>query len=104
MKHFCFMPSTGVEIIIPDGVEMLCLAKPADKEGEMEAALRAKHAGVELSFPLIQIVDNLKKQPPEACKPLAAYVIMEVLKAGHLKITPLGDNKFTLEKMEEAEK
>ncbi len=75
------MPETDVRLIIPESVELFCMAG-LEKDGRMEfeCCKAGNTSGIEISFPLMAIIDGLKRLPREKAKEGACYAIFEIAK------------------------
>jgi len=98
-----YMPKTGVEVVIPEGVEVMVIAdKDANKDvGELECAIGVKGSVraqvVRFSYPVVVLTENLKELPTGLRKAVAVRTILEIAKAAGFDVSEVEES---LDKME----
>jgi len=92
------MPETDVRLIIPEGVELFCMVGyEKDGKGEMECCKAGSQNGIEVSFPLMAIIDGLKRLPTRAQVEGARFAILEIAKTAGLGIVQVAGPKGSFE-------
>ena len=83
-KNLLVLDNVGVDIIVPEDVEVVCLASKIGVP-EMTVAVAGQDKALPVNFPLIQLVNAIKTMPPEEAKPFAAHATSKILQAAGIE-------------------